>query len=221
MVARNTRSQRKRKSLTARMLNKSGIRRKTARVNKVKPANKINNIIMQSNNAVALRKTKKVKKVGLSYLKKARSFLDFLTRNAESFGEKKYTRHAMVASAIQEHLKQKNTLHEIGRNIDMDEENPFTFIDNLYNEIQDLFDEYDNEEDPDIKPYLEEQMVLLTVTINEAVGEGKAAYANFKKSKTPAARNQNMNNVQNMGSANNRNVANNNVNDLAAMLGKM
>ena len=221
MVARNTRSQRKRKSLTTRMLNKSGIRRKTARVNKVKAANKINNIIMQSNNAVAFRKTKKVKKVGLSYLKKARNFLDFLTRNAESFGEKKYMRHAMVASAIQDHLKQKNTLHEIGRNINMNEDNPFTFIDNLYNEIQDLFDEYDNEEDPDIKPYLEEQMVLLTVTINEAVGEGKAAYADFKKSKTPAARNENMGSAKSSSSSKHRNVPNNNVNDLAAMLGKM
>jgi len=226
MVARNTRSQKRKKSITARFVSKSGLRHRTARVNKVKANNTSMKVNMPNGNVVSIRKTKKVKKVGLKYLKKARNFLDFLTRNAESFGNKKYTRHALVASAIQSHLRDKNTLHQIGRNINMNEENPFAFIDNLYNEIQELFNEYDEEEDPDTKMALQDQMILLTVVINEAVGQGKAEYAAFLKSKTAAVRNENMASAKSAtarssSSSRNRNVPNNNVNDLAAMLGKM
>ena len=227
MVARNTRSQKKRKSIVSRFVRKSGLRHKTARVNKVKTNNTSMKVNMPNGNVITIRKTKKVKKVGLKYLKKARDFLDFLTRNAESFGNKKYTRHALVASAIQSHLRDKNTLHEIGRNINMNEENPFAFVDNLYNEIQELFDEYDEEEDPDTKMILQDQMILLTVVINEAVGQGKAEYAAFLKSKkTPAMQNENMASAKSASarsssSSRNGNVPNNNVNDLAAMLGKM
>ena len=127
------------------------------------------------------KKTKKAKKLGLKYLEKASKFLDFLTKNAESFGTKKYDRHTMIALAIQNHLLKKNTLREIGRNVNVTEENPFTFIDDLYNDIQELFEEYHEEDNHETKMILQEQMILLTVVINEAVGMAKKEWAEQKE----------------------------------------
>lgn len=160
------------------------------------------------------KRTKKAKKLGLKYLEKASKFLDFLTKNAESFTKKKYDRHAMIATAIQNHLRDKNTLREIGRNVDVNEENPFTFIDDLYNDIQELFEEYHEEDNYETKMILQEQMILLTVVINEAVGKAKAGLAE-EKERSRMRRNETMNSVR---SANlSRDADDKDVDELAAM----
>jgi hypothetical protein len=164
------------------------------------------------------KKTKKAKKLGLKYLEKASKFLDFLTKNAESFGKKKYDRHAMIATAIQNHLRDKNTLREIGRNVNVTEENPFTFIDDLYNDIQELFEEYHEEDNHDTKIILQEQMILLTVVINEAVGIAKKEYGQQKEksSRRSVRRNETMNSVRS-GISERQNADDKDVDELAAM----
>lgn len=138
---------------------------------------------------------KKAKKLGLKYLEKASKFLDFLTKNAESFGKKKYDRHTMIALAIQNHLRDKNTLKDLDRNIDIDEENPLTFIDDLYNDIQELFEEYHEEDNRETKMILQHQMILLTGVINEAVGMAKKEWAEYKEA-SRARKNETMNSVR-------------------------
>ena len=205
----------KKRSLTERFVRKLGLTRKSSYK---KPKNTSMKINMPNGNVIFSHKTKKVKKVGLSYLKKARTFLDFLTKNVESFGEKKLMRHELVAAAIQRHLGEKNILHEIGRDIN-DDDTPFSFVDNLYNVIQELFDEYDEEDDPDTKLALKSQMDMLAKVIDDAVSQGKAEYKAFLRSKTARVRNENMASAKSASSRHNN--APNNVNDLAAMLGKM
>ena len=207
----------KKRSLTERFVRKLGLTRKSSYK---KPKNTSMKINMPNGNVIFSHKTKKVKKVGFSYLKKARKFLDFLTRNVESFGEKKHMRHELVAAAIQRHLGEKNILHEIGRDINADDDTPFSFVDNLYNVIQELFDEYDEEDDPDTKLALKSQMDMLAKVIDDAVSQGKAEYKAFLRSKTAIVRNENMASARSASSRHN-NAPNNNVNDLAAMLGKM
>ena len=195
MVARNTRTERrKRNKISQKKRRKiSRLYNTTARVPKIfENKNKTMEINMPNGTRMSVHKAKKL---GLKYLEKASKFLDFLTKNAESFTKKKYDRHAMIATAIQNHLRDKNTLREIGRNVDVNEENPFTFIDDLYNDIQELFEEYHEEDNYETKMILQEQMILLTGHINDAVGKAKAGFAE-EKERSRMRRNETMNSVR-------------------------
>ena len=138
---------------------------------------------------------KKSKKLGLKYLEKASKFLEFLTHNYETFGKKKMDRHTMIALSIQNHLRDKNTLRDIDRNVNVNEENPLTFIDDLFNDIQDLFEEYHEEDNRETKVLLQHQMILLTRVINEAVGMAKAEWAKQKEARS-VRKNETMNSVR-------------------------
>ena len=109
-----------------------------------------------------------------TYLMEVRALLEVLIKDNESFNKEKLNRHILIADSVKDDVK--DILSTMGR--DIDEEDSFEFVEELIILIEEMIDEYkDNNENTE---GLRDEMYLLAKSIKKAIVRANKIYRGMK-----------------------------------------